>query len=206
MIITPYPSDLLASNMYVIKEGGHAVVIDPSRDFGPACGLTIDKILITHEHYDHISGVNTWKEVSHAPLLCSARCAEQIKDPKRNIARHFDVFCELQTMLPDYTVPGVDPAYSCVADETFEDRFCFDWREHRFRLFEIPGHSPGSIGILLDEKHFFSGDSLLNNRETELRFPGGNIEQWKKIGEPRIRAIPSGCLVWPGHFECFDYS
>ena len=145
MTITPYPSDLLVSNMYVIEDGGHAIVVDPSRDTAPARGLAIDKILITHEHYDHISGVNAWKEISHAPLLCSARCAERIRDPRKNVARHFDAFCQLQTMLSDYSLPETEPAYACFADEVFEDEISFDWRGHRLRLFEIPGHSPGSV-------------------------------------------------------------
>ena len=60
--IKRYVSGLLSSNMYVISEAGHAIVIDPFEDTTPSEGLTVDCILLTHEHYDHISGVNIWKK------------------------------------------------------------------------------------------------------------------------------------------------
>ena len=63
----------------------------------------------------------------------------------------------------------------------------------------------GSIGILLDGTHFFSGDSLMENSEIELRMPGGSRKKWKEIGEPRLKQIPDGIRVYPGHFEDFIY-
>ena len=62
--------------MYVVKEGEHAIVIDPFDDTTPSKGLIIDYIILTHEHYDHISGVNVWKKTRDVPVLCSRPCAE----------------------------------------------------------------------------------------------------------------------------------
>lgn len=201
MDIRKYDSDLLSSNMYVIEQDGHAVVIDPSRDMSPGEGLKIDLLIVTHEHYDHISGVNQWKDRYGAPLLCSQPCAERIIDPKINQARYFSALYELQSRHTER--PEVDNRYSCRADFTFREKLVFFWHGNRFVLSELPGHSPGSIGIYLNETNFFSGDSLLRDTEVELRFPGGNAEQWRKYGEPQIKAIPSGTTVWPGHFESF---
>lgn len=203
MEIKRYESGLLSSNMYVIVEENHAIVIDPFDDTSPAAGLTIDYILLTHEHYDHISGVNTWKERTGASVLCSKACAENIQNPKKNLANHFKEFCELQTWLKLEKIPASNPKYSCSADQTFEDEMSLDWQGHTFRLFEIPGHSQGGIGILLDEKEFFSGDSLMENSEIELRMPGGSRKKWKEIGSKRIEKLPTGVRVWPGHFNEF---
>ena len=63
--IKRYVSGLLSSNMYVIIEGDHAIVIDPFADTTPSEGSIIDYILLTHEHYDHISGVNVWKKAAN---------------------------------------------------------------------------------------------------------------------------------------------
>lgn len=203
--IRRYVSDLMFSNMYLIVEGNHAIVIDPCRDISSANGLTIDMILLTHEHYDHISGVNLWKEVTGAPVLCSDACARHIQSPRDNLARIFPVFCELQTWVELTTAPEADLEYACTADECFEDRMTLPWRGHQLELFEIPGHSLGSIGIMLDRKSFFSGDSLMEHYETEVRLPGGSRKKWNEIGAPRIAAIPSGVLVYPGHFQEFIY-
>ena len=203
MRIRKVDSGLLHSCMYVVEENGHALIVDPCTDTGAAGGLTVDCLLVTHEHYDHISGVNAWKERCGAPLLCSRVCAERIRDPRKNMSRYFDVFCQMQSWVPmgDTIVEPVE--YTCEADRTFEDRMSFSWQGHSVSLMEIPGHSPGSIGIRIDDTDFFSGDSLLENTETELRFPGGSAKKWEEIGKKRIEALPEGIRIWPGHFESF---
>ena len=201
--IRRYVSGLLSSNMYVLVEGDRALIIDPFEDTAPAQGLTVDTIILTHEHYDHISGVEHWKTCTGAPVLCSRACAENIQSPKMNLARHFREFCELQTWIKLKEIPASDPDYTCSADETFEDQLSFCWRGHRLDLLEIPGHSQGSIGIMLDGTDFFSGDSLMEHNEIELRMPGGSRKMWKETGSRRISSIPEGTRVWPGHFDSF---
>ena len=203
MTIQRYDSGLLSSNMYVITENGHAVVIDPAMNITPGRELSVDFLIVTHEHYDHISGVNIWKETYNAPLLCSAKCADRIIDSKMNQARHFNTLCEIQSRMQIDALPLIDEEYTCTADYQFCDKMEFHWQGHLFRLMEIPGHSPGSIGIYLDEENFFSGDSLLEDTEIELRFPGGSKKEWKDIGEPRISAVPKGTIIRPGHFKSF---
>ncbi len=205
MEIRRLESDLLASNMYVIAEDGHAVVIDPCRNTAAVQGLTVDRILLTHEHYDHISGVNLFRERGAGPVLCSGACAANIADARKNMASLFRVFCQLQTWIELDSEPEADEAYVCRADETFEDRVVFDWRGHEFRLFELPGHSRGSTGILLDGDRFFSGDSLMENSDTELRLPGGSRRQWTAVSLPRLAEIPDGVRVYPGHFRDFQF-
>ena len=199
-------SDLIFSNMYVIREGGRAIVIDPCRNTAPAPGDNVDRILLTHEHYDHISGVNAWKTATGAPVLCTAACAKGLGSARRNLARIFPEFCQLQTWVRLDEIPETDRRYTCAADETFEDETSFCWQGHAFRLFALPGHSPGGCGILLDETVFFSGDSLLENSETELRLPGGSKEDWIRISMPFLRSLSAGITVYPGHFDPFPYN
>lgn len=206
MEIIRYTSNLLSSNMYVIKENNEAIVIDPFQDTTAVKGLNVRKIILTHEHYDHISGVNVWKGITNAPVLCSASCADNIQSPKKNFAGMFEVFCELQNWMKLDEIPVIDIKFSCHADEIFNDVMSFRWHEHIFILFEIPGHSAGSIGILLDNKFFFSGDSLFENQDVELRLPGGNKSKWNEISTSRLALLPNGILVFPGHFRDFTYN
>lgn len=203
--ILQYVSDLIASNTWVIEEDGFSLVVDPARDLTPGVGIKVEKILLTHEHYDHISGVNEWKNSTGASVLCTAACAEGIGDANKNLAHIFPAFCQLQTWVALDEIPETDRGYTCSADETFDDSLTFDWRGHAFSLFALPGHSPGGCGILVDGEAFFSGDSLLPDQEVQLRLPGGDRTSWEKISLPRLRALPDGITVYPGHFDPFIY-
>ena len=203
MQIKKTDSGLLHSCMYLLEEKGHAIVIDPCRDLSAAGDSIVDYLLITHEHYDHISGVNEWKKKTGAPLLCSRACAENIRNSKKNMSRYFNIFCEMQTWVPTDGMKIEQAEYVCEADLTFEDEFTFEWQGHIVTLQETPGHSVGSCIIYLDEDHCFTGDSYLENYGTECRFPGGSEKRWNMIGKPRIEAIPAGTRIWPGHFDSF---
>ena len=203
MIVRRFVSDLLQSNMFLAVENGHALVIDPCRFTRPAEGLTVDRILLTHEHYDHISGVNAWKQATGAPVLCSAACAERLGDTRKTICRYFDILVKLQTRYVAAEKFTVDHKYTCTADETFVDRMTFEWQGHTFELFEIPGHSAGSIGILADREIFFSGDSLIEDCAVELRLPGSSKNDWILKGQYRLAEVPTPVTVYPGHMAPF---
>ena len=73
------------------------------------------------------------------------------------------------------------------------------WRGHTLRLVPLPGHTPGSEGIFLDENTFFCGDYMIQDEEPIVRFPGGSKELYRSITEPFLRDLPKGILICPGH-------
>lgn len=203
MYINKYDSGLLHSCMYVVQENGHALIIDPCMNTDPLSGIEIDYLIVTHEHYDHISGVNRWKELTDAPLICSKNCSLNIKNPRKNMSRYFNAFCSIQTWVPTGQINLEPIDYSCEAEMVFENQLSFEWQGHNVRFTETPGHSLGSIIIDIDNTDFFTGDSMLKNYDIELKFPGGSICAWEELGKKRIDSIPYGAQIWPGHFDSY---
>lgn len=202
MIIRCTVSDLLSSNMYMLIEGDGAIIVDPCRKTDMPAGVTPERILLTHEHYDHISGVNAWKKEYGTKTLCSKACNERMQSPKKNMARYFEAFSTLQVGLDNGTPTDYEPFYVCRADEVFEEDTELVWRGHTIRLIALPGHSPGSAGFLID-RFLFSGDSVFLEQDTVLNFPGGSEKDWKEIALPKLRALPPDTMVFPGHFTSF---
>ena len=76
MKIITCTTPLLEQNMYIVEEGKHCIVIDPYYDEKTAVlleGKIVDLLLVTHEHYDHISGVNKFKELYGCKLLSNSK-------------------------------------------------------------------------------------------------------------------------------------
>lgn len=190
------------SNMYILESNGHIILIDPHITDSENVKGIIDFILLTHEHYDHISGVNFWREKTGAKVICSEACNEALKNPLKNFSIFFKDFCELQTMVAvDREVENCE--YRCSSDITFENSFTFEWQGNYLKIFETPGHSKGSICVIVNDNVLFSGDSLFKDYPTMCKFPGGSKKQWCEKSIHLLKSLPGNIQVFPGHLESF---
>lgn len=208
IIIKKYSSKYIYSNMYIVSFQGHSIIIDPCISKEALIDikdnlLSIDYIILTHEHYDHISGVNWLKGLFKCKVICNSECAKAIPYPNLNLSKYFDVLIEV---LPEDKKPikslTVKP-YSCFADIIFQNQKSVEWKGYKLDLISTPGHSKGSICILLDDKYLFSGDSLLRDYPTVTRLKGGNSKTYKDKTLKFLKSLSSEIAVFPGHYEPF---
>lgn len=208
MTITTFATPYLRSNMYLIVENGHGIIIDPCDD-SDFCGeiekqtQEIDYILLTHEHYDHISGTNALRKRFGCPVLCGAVCGERIRNSVDNFSHYFQAFVSIQTGETISEDLIIDEKYATYADETFAEERELLWQDHLMILRETPGHSPGSICALTDDEILFSGDSLLPSGQAMVRFPGSNKRKYESETLPWLRSLSPRITVYPGHYEPF---
>ena len=200
-----YPID---SCMYIWQEEDSVVIIDPcvSKDallYQRERNINRILVILTHEHYDHISGVNWLKEnLAKVSVLCSQLCAGALDNPYRNLSEFWEVLFIGKEEKIQEQIRNMDiQPYSCEADETFEGEYEFIWQGHKIFLKETPGHSKGSICILVDEKILFSGDTLVTGHETILRLPGGSKKDFAGITLPYLESLDREIMVYPGHGE-----
>lgn len=206
MKITTYISPLLEQNMYIVEEGQHCIVIDPYYDNTVALLLKdkiIDRLFVTHEHYDHISGVNKFKEIYDCKLLANSKCDNNLQKPTKNFSKYFEAYYEFQAELkkPNF---DFDNNYSCNADEIFEESITLEWQNNTVFIKVIPGHSEGGNFIFFNENILFSGDLLLDESVPAAKFPGGNQKSFIDIALPYINTLSPNILVYPGHGEAFS--
>lgn len=195
-------NDMVFSNMYILKENNHIIVIDPCVYDIDLEDAVLDYILLTHEHYDHISGVNYLKEKYNCDVICSNVCANNIQNSRKNLSSFFKAFCELQTMIK-IEHPIDDVVYECSADITFDETTCFEWQGNKIEMISTPGHSLGSSCIIVNKNMLFSGDSLFKSYPTVTGIPGGSKKKWLNKTLPFLRSLPKNMTVYPGHFEEF---
>lgn len=192
---------LTESNCYILAENNRCVIIDPGESgrllrILQKEGWEPELILLTHEHCDHMAGLDTLRrEYPQARFPATAACDAGIRDERLNLSKIMEIYLYFRGK------PGVhyDPFVCRAADEVISDDAELRWRGHTLRLVPLPGHTPGSEGIFLDENTFFCGDYMIQDEEPIVRFPGGSKELYRSITEPFLRDLPKGILICPGH-------
>ena len=203
--------DVVDTNTYMLLEGDNALIVDPvdSQElFDALNGISHADIIITHSHFDHVSGLNRLrKTVRFTRVISTAECSENIGNVYRNLsaaAEPFLMFYNQKRGTKDSGIDAVKSIDSFVcepADVVFDDTYEFDWNGHNIRLIRCFGHSKDSLIVLLDGKYMFSGDTLLGI-PTATRFIGGSTSRFWKEDYPLLERLSADVeLVFPGHGE-----
>jgi glyoxylase-like metal-dependent hydrolase (beta-lactamase superfamily II) len=149
------------------EDSGRGAVIDPGGDLDrveQAIGdmlVTVEKILLTHGHVDHVAGAEELR----------ARLGVPIAGPHRG-----DQFLleRLEETGPDY---GIE-ARNVVPDRWLEDGDTVEIGGMRFDILHCPGHSPGSVVYANRAANFaIVGDVLFRGSIGRTDLPGGNHQQ-----------------------------
>lgn len=200
---TPY----LQSNTYLLAENGRGILIDPCeldavKQAIAARGLSLDYAILTHEHCDHITGVD-WAKSLGARILCTEVCANGVCDERKNLSRYYDALCTVCDAFITDTCASMTP-FICEADETFAGERLLHWQGHELLLRETPGHSAGGMCILADDAFLFCGDTILENLSTQTaRFFGGSDKAFTGSTMAWLLCLNHDIIVHPGHFTPF---
>lgn len=180
MNIINVPVGMLGTNCYLICDEGRCVVVDPG-DNGERVvkkiresGCTPVAIFLTHGHFDHVLAVPDVLAFADVPVyIHKAEVAEKPSDFS-------------------YYPQGVkDLRHYGEGDELdFGGAL-------RFRVMHTPGHSPGSVTLVMDGV-LITGDTLFCGSCGRTDFPGGSYpEILNSLG--RIRDLEGDYQVLPGH-------
>ena len=200
------------SNMFTILSGKEAAVFDPNIDeelllLFKKKGIKKVYILLTHGHYDHISGVEWLKQKTGAQVFCQSKCADRIANSKRPLAR-LVAFALSEEDRKDggHRYQDFKESYkpfSIKADIVFDAKKQFNIGGMEFQVISTPGHSEGSSCYILFNRIVFTGDTLLRNYPTILKFPGGNKDDYANISLPFLRSLSKDSIIMPGHGDPF---
>jgi len=176
------------SNCYILKSGSHAAVVDPSPQAEVILrhlekeGLTLDMILLTHGHFDHIVSLDTLRDATHAPAYIHEDDAEMPSDSRKNAFYHFF------RMERTYRTP----------EHTFRDGEVLKLGEETIRVIHTPGHSKGSCCFLCGEDKLLTGDTLFDGNYGRYDLYGGNPQTLFETLRG-MRNLPQHLTIYPGH-------
>lgn len=194
-----FVNELMSSNCYLVvdEESKHCLCIDPASEksdreisYIKGNGLTLDYIILTHEHTDHTWGVNALvKFFPSSKVVCSEVC-------KQNLDKEFQAYFLLYYNNPDYHYTV------CKVDKTVEELKGFlEWCKNTILFVPTPGHSMGSICIFL-KGMLFTGDAIMQYKPY-INKRNGSMDLFYESVEKIIATFHGETMVFPGHGDLF---
>ncbi len=141
-------------------------------------------ILNTHCHIDHVSMDNYFKEKYSIDII-AAKEEEQILKNLEEQAEYL----------------GFEYTGDVVIDRYLKDGEVIELGDMKILSVFTPGHSPGSVSFLVNDKHLFSGDTLFRNTIGRTDILGGSSEQIISSIKNKLMTLKDDIKVYPGHGE-----
>ena len=192
MILYKFPFGPLETNAILLgcAKTKKAIVIDPAFQstipllhYASESGLTIEKILLTHSHWDHFADAFALKQKISVPLFVHSLDAQNLERPGSD------------------KIPLFFPIHPVTPDAFVKDGDIISVGEISFRVIHTPGHSPGSVCYYSEENQLLiSGDSLFQGSIGNLSLPTAEPKlMW--ISLRKLEKLPKQTRVIPGHGE-----
>ncbi len=173
-------------NCYIVYGGKVSFIIDPGADADKVINtlknenIKPDFILNTHGHYDHIGAVPELVDYFKIPFYIHPGDELIIRSPEKNFSSIFS------------GNPLSLTTYNLINNEVIEFL-----NNNDIKVFNMPGHTPGSI-VILTGNYLFTGDLLFRGGIGRTDLYGGDydmiVKSLKKLNE-----FDKNLLVFPGH-------
>ena len=176
---------LYQTNTYIIhdEQSKTCCIIDPGYeadtilDTVEKLGLTVEAVLLTHGHFDHVGAV-------------------------KEIAAETD--CKVFLHTQDLTMPPMMTAGTLYYTVSYGEGTQLNLAGLSIGVLHTPGHTPGSVCLLCQDV-LFSGDTLFAGSCGRTDLPGGDWATIQKSLQ-RLAAINANFTICPGHGEASTLS
>jgi glyoxylase-like metal-dependent hydrolase (beta-lactamase superfamily II) len=181
-------------NSFLIRRDGsdRALLVDPGEEAPKllgaieALGVTLDAILVTHCHFDHVGAVAPVATATGAPVYCPEIEVPILQDIMAYVP--WEGFGPFESWDPEHRVAGGEHLELAGFD---------------IDVMFTPGHSPGHVTYALsadgEAPALFSGDVLFQSSIGRTDLPGGDHPTLLRSIGTLLERFDDATVVHPGH-------
>ena len=178
----------MEANCYILynPDKREGLIIDPGAEgsrlikFIKQEKISINYIINTHGHPDHIGANRKIKEHTNAPILIHQYDAPMLAKSGGVLSLIFPV-----------------ESSSPPADTFIKDGDLIECAGMKLKVLHTPGHTPGGISLLIDDS-IFTGDTLFSGSIGRSDLPGGS-EEVLLNSIKKILSLDENLIIYPGH-------
>lgn len=171
----------------------HGFIIDPGAqadgliDVIRKNGWMIEKILLTHGHFDHTGAVGEIRRALGIPVLAHRHSDEYLLDARKNLS----ALCGPAIIVKNVEYMDDGDIIALEANPEFS-----------LKVVYTPGHTTDSIMLYSEAEHVaFVGDTIFKGSIGNYQYPGGNPEDLQGSIIDRIFTLPEETILCSGHSE-----
>lgn len=216
MGINIHPIVLGPDHCYIIREKG-TIMVDggaprKAREFAesikkiPVRPEDVRLIVITHGHWDHIASAKEIKELTGGKIAMHYREKEWLEKSLKPMPPGVTAWGKILSKMITIYLPMVHIPATQVDVVIGDEGLALEEYGIPGRVIWTPGHSSGSVSILLETGDAFVGDMAMNKFPLSLR-PGLPIfaENNDKLKESwRSLLVRGAKMIYPAHGEPFS--
>lgn len=178
------------TNCYVLSAGQACWIIDagfapePMLDAIEQQRLSVEKVVLTHAHLDHIAGLHAVRHrYPDVPILVHADEQEFLTDTRLNLSDAM-----------------IDPIVAPEATSLLNHGEQIELNGVAFDIRHTPGHSPGGISLIQQEAQIaIVGDTLFAGSIGRFDFPTSDGPTLMQSIDAQLMVLPDQFRVLPGH-------
>ena len=176
------------SNCYLLISGDQAAVVDPSADADKILqktaemGATLQYILLTHGHFDHICSLDTLRDKTGTPAYIHKGDADMPSDSHKNA---FSIFFGQERI---YRAP----------EKILSEGGVLMLGDEQIRVLHTPGHTEGSVCYLCGENILITGDTLFDRGFGRYDLWGGDPYKLRH-SLARLATLDRSLIIYAGH-------
>lgn len=176
---------------FIDDETKHGFIIDPGAEAETLLahiekeGFVIEKILLTHGHFDHIGAATRLRDVLKCPIVIHTEGKVYLENADWNLSSRFD------------------KGFTFEADTYVEhgDKIVLEANPKMcLRTIYAPGHTADGVAYYAEaEKVAFVGDIIFEGAIGRSDHPGGNMNRLVSAIRAQIFTLPNDTMLCPGH-------